>query len=1238
MMSVLLVARAWRAWREWLVAVLVDDLVAWLVGLLGDAGRKGLVKLVFGTDLERALAAAAEAAVLGTGAELRPDDGESAEELARVIGQVFTARGPRELDLAGGRTLLEAITGGVSVQVGVLGDPELTGQDVSSADVLGIPAELIAERLTAHLVAEIRLAALTDGALKPLADRIDHDAAYQRDRWTAGVLASVDAGVRAILGRAEIQPVTATAEEFASDVRALLESLAEEAARGRMPPYLRGHADVLALSREVKVRAGIRNGTDDGAGAASGRAYTLAADRHGHQDRIMPWPEVAAHARIVVLADPGLGKSWLVRTETRRLADIALSQAGDDLSGAVIPVPLRCDQLAAAEGPDLPCRAACFLAEQGLLAVRSRGPMTELIRGGRAVILLDALDELTKDELGIVRGLIESWSRQRGPHARCMITSRIAGYTGSPLPDATEVELQPFTPGDVAQVIRAWQLPAAAARELMGRASDPAVAAMARVPLLLAMLCALASEQPAGSELPRTRGELYGRVLRWFLTRPHRSADNPTTQPLTDIQVEALLELLAPVAFTFATCPEGWTDLMPAKDLLNAIRAAGPAFTDLRRTPAQVLRDLSADAGILVPDRDPTQGRSPRYLFLHRTFAEYLVARHLATLTTGNYLAVVAEHQWFDPDWENVIPMLGGQLSSVGARQLVAHLLASDPDPFWHALLTAMQVAGERPDADTTLTGKQSAGLAQATRMLICHEFGRTLISDRIARLTHMPQSMREALLANLNDPSQRTRELAVKVLAGRDGQDVTAALLARLDDPDSFVRSTAMEVLGRRDGEDVTAALLARIDHPNAVERKHVQGALAGRDGQDVTAALLARIDHPDGWERFQAVEMLAGREGHHVTAALLLACRDHPDAFVRQRATFALAGREGQDVTAALLALFDHDALVRERTAMQALKRREGEDVTAALLARLDYPDADVRKAAVYALTGREGQNVTAGLLARLDDPDAHVREHVVRALAGRDGQDVTAALLDRLHDPDAYVRERAAKALAGREGQDVTVALLARLDDPDAFVRKAAVYALAGREGKDVTAALLARLDDPHVDVRTAAVFTLAGREGQDVTAALLARLDGPDRPDDPETRVRRAAVEALATREGQDVTAALLAHLGDREAFVSVHAADALAGREGEDITAALLAHLHEPNAQVRHWAMDALSKRGSSRDLLALVQGINRLGLPPSAWLNAAYRLTTAFYHTLSAENREMTRAAMGRITAPPQDG
>jgi len=1191
------------------VAVLVDDLVAWLVGLLADAGRRGLVKLFFGTELERALRAAAEAAVTGTAAELWPGDEEKAEELAMVIGQVFGTPGLREVGQAGGRTLLEAIGAGVSLQLAVLGDPKLTGQGVSSADVLGIPDGVIAERLTDHLVETIRSAALHGGPLKPLADRIDHDAAYLRDRRVAGVLARVDDGVRTILDRLDAQPVTVTAEEFASDVQALLESLAEQAARGRLPSYLWGRADVLALSREVRVRSGIRKGARGETGAASGQAYALAADRDGQGSETMSWHEaVAAHDRVIVLADAGLGKSWLIRTETRRLASTALAQADQGFAKVVIPVPLRCDQLAAAEGPDLPSRAASFLAGQGLLAARSRGPMTALIRAGRAVVLLDALDELTGDEAGIVRGLIESWSRRAGLQARCLITSRIAGYAGPPLPDAMEVELQPFTSGDVTQVIRTWQLPAAAERELMGRANDPAVAAMARVPLLLVMLCALASEQPTGSELPRTRGELYDRVLRWFLTRAHRSADDPATQPLTDIQVEALLQLLAPIAYTFAASPAGWTDLMPAKDLLDAIRAAGPAFTDLGQPPAQVLLDLSAEAGILVPDRDPTEGRSPRYLFLHRTFTEYLVARHLATVPADDYLAVTSQHLWFDPDWENVIPMLGGQLDSAGARHLIAHLLASDPDPFWHALLTAMTVAGERPDPNTTLTGAQSARLAQATRMLLRHTFGGDLISDRLVRITHLPRSVREALLTSLNDPVAGVRERAAAALAGREGQDVTGALLARLADPDPGVCVRVVNVLAGREGHDVTAALLARLGDPDARVRRRAVQALAGREGQDVTGALLARLGDPV--------------------------------ADVRERAAAALAGREGQDVTGALLArLGDPDPGVCVRV-VNVLAGREGHDVTTWLLGRLSDPDARVPRHAMQALAGREGQDVTGALLARLGDPDAHLRRQAAAALAGREGQDVTAALLARLGDPVADVRRQVVQALAGREGRDVTWALLARLDNPNTrvrrrgaeplVVRRQVVQALAGREGQRVTTWLLACLGDPDADLRRQAAAALAGREGQDVTGALLARLG------DPMADVRRQVVQALAGREGQDVTAALLARLGDPDANLRRQAIQALAGRDGQDVTAALLACLGDP--RVRQQAMQALGERCSSRDLLVLARGMNRLALPPSEWLGAAYRLTTAFYNALSAGDREMTRAAMGQITPVlPQD-
>jgi hypothetical protein len=50
-----------------------------------------------------------------------------------------------------------------------------------------------------------------------------------------------------------------------------------------------------------------------------------------------------------------------------------------------------------------------------------------------------------------------------------------------------------------------------------------------------------------------------------------------------NVEVEPPLQILAPLAYIFATRPAGWTNLMPGDSLLNAFRTAEPAFTELRR-------------------------------------------------------------------------------------------------------------------------------------------------------------------------------------------------------------------------------------------------------------------------------------------------------------------------------------------------------------------------------------------------------------------------------------------------------------------------------------------------------------------------------------------------------------------------------------------------------------------------------------------------------------------------------
>ena len=67
-----------------------DDLAAWLIGLLADAGRKRLTTFVLGSDQERALRSAATAAMQLTATEFRPDDHKQAEYLTMAVSQVFS--------------------------------------------------------------------------------------------------------------------------------------------------------------------------------------------------------------------------------------------------------------------------------------------------------------------------------------------------------------------------------------------------------------------------------------------------------------------------------------------------------------------------------------------------------------------------------------------------------------------------------------------------------------------------------------------------------------------------------------------------------------------------------------------------------------------------------------------------------------------------------------------------------------------------------------------------------------------------------------------------------------------------------------------------------------------------------------------------------------------------------------------------------------------------------------------
>jgi hypothetical protein len=156
------------------MAFAADDLTAWLIGMVADAGRRRLAGLVLGSELERALSAAAGDAVRRTAEEVCPADQRQAGNVALVIREVFAGPVPPAA-LAEGETVLELLRAGVARQLAVLDDAQLTGTGQSSADVLGVRAGVLAEKLAGHLIATVVAAGSRGGPLFPLANQLNHD-------------------------------------------------------------------------------------------------------------------------------------------------------------------------------------------------------------------------------------------------------------------------------------------------------------------------------------------------------------------------------------------------------------------------------------------------------------------------------------------------------------------------------------------------------------------------------------------------------------------------------------------------------------------------------------------------------------------------------------------------------------------------------------------------------------------------------------------------------------------------------------------------------------------------------------------------------------------------------------------------------------------------------------------------------------------------------------------------------
>jgi hypothetical protein len=375
--------------------------------------------------------------------------------------------------------------------------------------------------------------------------------------------------------------------------------------------------------------------------------------------------------RTLIIGQAGSGKTTLLQW-------LAVRSAQGDFSGPLagwrdtVPfyVPLR-----RYVGRGLPAPEEFPLAVgRNLTHEMPSGWVHGLLREGRALVLMDGVDEMPEEQREPVRAWLADLARDF-PEARYVVTSRPAAVGEAWLEALgfTAAELQPMSTSDVREFIRQWH--AAVASEVIDadESSDLAryeqslinaidadrhLRALTVSPLLCALVCALNRERR--TQLPRDRMEIYEAALDMLLERRDRERGVELAQnPLTRTDKSLVLQDIA-----FWLIRNGWSDA-PADRVAGQVARSLVHLHKVSADPPDVFRDLMERSGLL---REPAVGRID---FIHRTFQEYLAAK--AAVDNDEIGQLIANAH--DDQWREVVVMAAGHALPDQCAELLRGLL-----------------------------------------------------------------------------------------------------------------------------------------------------------------------------------------------------------------------------------------------------------------------------------------------------------------------------------------------------------------------------------------------------------------------------------------------------------------------------------------------------------------------------------------------------------------------------------
>lgn len=356
-----------------------------------------------------------------------------------------------------------------------------------------------------------------------------------------------------------------------------------------------------------------------------------------------------------------------------------------------------------------------FLAATPLDGAAPDGWAARVLRGGRALLLVDGFDEIPAAERDRARDWLADLITAY-PGNRWLVTSRPSAVRQDWLgaEGFDEVLLTPMTPDHVRAFVTRWHAaaapvdPALEGRLLESVRTKPDLARLATNPLLCGLICALHRERRGF--LPSGRKELYTAALSMLLHR----RDRERGLRLPDLAEEPQLQLLQRLAYWLIRNGRTELDRDRAEALIADALPAVPAVRVLGEAPA-VFRHFLERSGLLrAPTADTVE-------FVHRTFQDFLGAR--AALDEGSFGELAAHAD--DDQWEDVIRMAVAQGRPRDRAGIIRELLARGSHRSVLLALASLEYADELDPVLRAEVERQAGLLIPPTVVGTARELGR---------------------------------------------------------------------------------------------------------------------------------------------------------------------------------------------------------------------------------------------------------------------------------------------------------------------------------------------------------------------------------------------------------------------------------------------------------------------------------------------------------------------------------